>query len=90
MDEGNIFEDPVVETYPAFKKNYLAVIDEPMDFRTIENERLRRYTSVRELQNDLKLVFENCIRYNGKASPLGKIASELLDMLDEVFENAVS
>ena len=34
-----------------------------MDFRTIEEERLPYYSSIRDLQWDLILVFNNCKKY---------------------------
>ena len=45
-----------------------------MDFRTIEEERLLVYHSVAELQEDLILVFGNCINYNEQNSPLAVTA----------------
>lgn len=51
-------------THPELAKEYLSIIEEPMDFRTIEEERLLRYTSIQELQQDLMLVFNNCMAYN--------------------------
>lgn len=35
-----------------------------MDFRTIEEERLQMYRSIRELQQDLVLTFRNCMQFN--------------------------
>jgi len=35
-----------------------------MDFRTIEEERMHAYQSIRELQDDIILIFENCYKFN--------------------------
>ena len=64
VDEDDIFENPVAETYPEIADAYLEVVEEPMDFRTIEEERLPRYRTIGELQQDLMLVFNNCIAFN--------------------------
>jgi len=68
-DESDLFEIPVAEAYPDAADDYLAAIPFPMDFRTIEEERLLVYCSVEELQEDLILVFGNCINYNEQDSP---------------------
>jgi Bromodomain len=70
LDEDEIFHTPVVEAYPELQKSYLQHIATPMDFRTIEEERLWYYQSITELQLDLILVFNNCMEFNDTDSPL--------------------
>lgn len=74
MDEDKLFEIPVFESFPEIKQEYLQVVSKPMDFRTIEEERIHSYYSIRELQDDLILIFQNCIRFNGASSEYGKFA----------------
>lgn len=74
MDEMGIFQVPVLETYPQIADTYLERVEQPMDFRTIEEERLHYYKSIRELQDDLILTFENCKAYNGALSEYGLYA----------------
>lgn len=69
MDENQMFSVPVVESYPELKESYLQRILEPMDFRTIEEDRLNYYLSICDLQQDLILVFRNCMAYNDTGSP---------------------
>jgi hypothetical protein len=45
-----------------------------MDFRTIEEDRLQVYRNIAELQQDLILIFDNCIEFNGAASDYGEFA----------------
>jgi hypothetical protein len=45
-----------------------------MDFRTIEEERLQVYRNIAELQQDLILIFDNCIEFNGAATGYGEFA----------------
>lgn len=63
-----------METYPDIADSYLAVVQNPMDFRTIEEERLLRYRSITELQRDLVLVFNNCFAFNDVDSAVGQLA----------------
>lgn len=68
LDEDNLFKMPVVKAFPEVGEAYLQRIASPMDFRTIEEERIHRYRSIRELQEDLVLVFGNCMEYNGEGT----------------------
>ena len=43
---------------------YSQKIDSPMDFRTIEDERLDGYQHIAELQGDVILTFRNCCVFN--------------------------
>ena len=89
LDENNLFEHPVVETLPQLKDAYLKTIEEPMDFKTIEEERMKVYKSTSELQQDLILIFQNCIRFNGASSPYGKISRRMFKTLDDAFHNVL-
>jgi Bromodomain len=63
-----VFSSPVVEAYPEIADSYLEVVEEPMDFRTIEEERLPAYNSIRDLQDDLILTFRNCMTFNRRGT----------------------
>ncbi|KAL3793670.1 hypothetical protein HJC23_010242 [Cyclotella cryptica] len=58
-DQSGWFSTPVAEAYPAMAEEYLSIVKEPMDFRTIEEVRLSQYEHIYELQNDLILTFRN-------------------------------
>lgn len=73
VDEENLFAMPVAEALPEMADEYKKLIDEPMDFRTIE-ERLPDFRSIRELQDDLVKVFKNCIQFNGRDHIYGQFA----------------
>jgi len=77
-----------IEQNPEVKKAYLYVISNPMDFRTIEetSQRVNSYTSLAEIRQDVDLVFQNCIRFNGANSSYGRIAQKMLDSVDAAFE----
>lgn len=66
-----IFNEPVnPEKLQIF--DYFDIIKKPMDFSTIR-ERLKRhdYRRAEEFIYDVNLVFNNCIKYNGKESRAG-------------------
>jgi hypothetical protein len=74
LDEDNLFEIPVVESFPDVARDYSKVVSNPMDFRTIEEDRLLVYKNIVELQQDLILAFDNCIKFNGAQSEYSKFA----------------
>lgn len=45
-----------------------------MDFRTIEEERLPAYESIRGLQEDLILTFRNCMKFNRRGTEYWTLA----------------
>lgn len=69
FDDEDLFAEPVADQYPDIADSYMSVIAQPMDFRTIEEEQLPRYRSIQELQQDLTLVFDNCILFNQEQAP---------------------
>ena len=68
LDHLDLFSQPVCEVYPAIANEYLNVVKKPMDFRTIEEERMPHYHNIAELQEDIILTFRNCCVYNGEVS----------------------
>jgi hypothetical protein len=73
-DSEGIFAEPVAEAYPEVARDYAEAIKKPMDFRTINEERLPWYKSADELRRDLLLVFNNCIQFNGEESEFSILA----------------
>lgn len=71
--EGN-FSVPVLYNFPNLEEDYLAVVKTPMDLRTIEEERIHGYENIKQLQDDLKLMLENCCAFNGVESVWGQYA----------------
>jgi uncharacterized protein (UPF0305 family) len=59
------FYNPVIETYPAMKDVYLSRIEEPMDFRTIQELLLQKqFYHPEEFYAKLRRIFSNAIDYN--------------------------
>jgi hypothetical protein len=86
-DTFDFFAMPVTESFPEIEEEYRRKIKTPMDFRTIEEDRLPSYAEISELQNDLIQVFDNCVAYNGPQTQYGKYATTLLKKLEGVFQH---
>mmetsp|Transcript_9680 Transcript_9680/g.26367 ORF Transcript_9680/g.26367 Transcript_9680/m.26367 type:complete len:160 (+) Transcript_9680:301-780(+) len=87
LDRSDTFSAPVVETYPALATTYYKVIRDPMDFRTIREDRMDHYESIQELQQDLILVFSNCCKFNnGPATDIYEHAIKLWSEINHIFQ----
>ena len=84
---GWIFKDPV-DPVELGIPDYFDVIKHPMDLALIK-KRLENgvYKDLSSFECDTKLVFENCILYNGEDSDVGEMAKNLLNMLEKEFQS---
>eukprot|EP00536_Pseudo-nitzschia_multiseries_P002298 jgi/Psemu1/322494/estExt_fgenesh1_pg.C_300048 len=87
-DRDGLFSKPVIEAYPDIADAYLSIIETPMDLRTIEEERVNIYSSIKMLQKDLIVMFRNCWLYNGQDSEFGAIAAAQIVSLNQMFLEA--
>ena len=75
-----LFDDPLAGIFrvPAFQSPtdpYLQYIQKPMDFGTIKKKiKDNAYLNINEWKNDIDLVFDNAVSYNGDYSVIGGIA----------------
>lgn len=71
------FHEPV--NYIALNLfDYPKIVKYPMDFSTIKRKlTLNAYENELEFQEDMNLVFDNCILYNGTELDIGKIALQM-------------
>jgi len=67
---------------------YTEVVTNPMDLRTIEEERLPTYGLISELQEDLILTFKNCCVFNGEDSEYYGYSVQIWHSLNDVFKEA--
>ncbi len=84
-DDQDLFSIPVIEAHPEVAADYQALIQQPMDLRTIEEERLHVYTNIAMLQDDLILMYRNCCTFNGPGTIYFEYAKERWEELNEVF-----
>jgi WD40 repeat protein len=85
LDTMNAFSAPVLEFFPEIEEEYLSVVEEPMDLRTIEEERIHTYASIRSLQHDLILMFRNCCAFNAEGEDIWEHAASLWGQVNTVF-----
>jgi hypothetical protein len=72
LDTDRFFARPIGEALKGkILQSYLMVIKHPVDFFTIENKMdLEQYASPHEAFIDLKLVFENALKFNQEGSTI--------------------
>lgn len=85
LDVLQLFSIPVLETFPDMENDYLNVIEQPMDLRTIEEEQMYTYDSIVGLQEDLILIFRNCCTFNNDGDEYWKHSVGIWGQLNEVF-----
>ncbi|KAI3761780.1 hypothetical protein L1987_52202 [Smallanthus sonchifolius] len=68
-------------------RDYYEVIDRPMDFSTIKNQMEAKdgteYKHVRDICSDVRLIFQNAMKYNDDKSDVHAMAKTLLEKFEE-------
>jgi len=81
MDDEKIFENRVDD---SIAPGYSSFIKNPMEISTIK-KKLSQYKSLDDLNNDIVIMFENCINYNGLDNYYGMKADEYLKKWNTKF-----
>jgi hypothetical protein len=72
--------DPVLDGVP----DYFKKIRQPMDLGTVLSKlESNKYASIDEWTSDVRLVWDNAVKFNGAKSPIGIFALELASRFDE-------
>jgi hypothetical protein len=70
-----------------FSSSSLQIITKPMDFSTIEKKMEgkdgTKYSSVREICSDVRLIFTNAMKYNDEQNDFHIMAKSLLEKFEE-------
>ena len=75
--------DPVELNIP----NYLEIIKKPMDFSTVRKKlNNNSYTNLKEYCEDMDLIFNNCLLYNGINSYVGEMCLRVKNEYKNLFE----
>ena len=84
---GYYFHEPVDPSRYNID-DYFDIIQNPMDFGTIKKKlTFNVYHNVHEFINDMKLVFDNCVKYNGLENQIAKHALEIKNLFEENMKN---
>jgi len=86
---GWVFKDPV-DPVELGIPDYFDVIKHPMDLSLVK-KRLEHglYKHLSTFESDAKLVFQNCILYNGEDSDVGEMAKGLLRLFEKEYQAVV-
>lgn len=82
-----LFRKPFIthETDRATRESYTSIIQKPMDLKTVA-DRIKEYTSLEAWASDMRLIFDNAIRYNRGDQVIVGMAQFLKDMLEKRIE----
>lgn len=73
---------------PQKDDDYFEIIKKPMDLSTVKKKLLNgEYVSIKQWENEVRLIFTNSILYNGETHLLGGISLYFLKKLDKFMEN---
>ena len=82
-----IAKDFIFPVNTAMIPGYREVIARPMDLTTVSNNlHAGRFKSIEEFAADMRLIFENCMRYNMDGSLLHRAANDLWHKLKKIHE----
>ncbi len=69
--------------------DYPKVIEKPMDLATVkQNLNLKRYRTIHNCADDIRLIWSNCKKYNGEGSVYYSLADSLSKIFEEYFDVA--
>lgn len=68
--------------------DYTNIVETPIDLTTIKTKvRHNKYTLYKDFLDDLELMKENCVKYNGAEHSLTKVAQKMVEMAVDEWEN---
>ncbi|CAD8058930.1 unnamed protein product [Paramecium primaurelia] len=74
---AQLFHNPVDQKKYGIN-DYYDIVKKPMDFGTIKQKlNTNHYKNCKEFYNDIILVFDNCVLYNGSENDIGQIGLAL-------------
>lgn len=82
------FRRPVECLYPHIINEYLSVVSKPMDLGTILLNCHRKIMTFETFKEDLKLVFENAIKFNSETPQMEAISTHLDAFAGGLYEEA--
>ena len=85
MKSSKIFHEPV-DAEKLGAADYHDVVKNPVDFGTIK-QRLNTnyYHLAQEFIDDMLLVFDNCLLYNGENSSIGRVCNKVRNEFKRLY-----
>ncbi|RGP76100.1 hypothetical protein FLONG3_5491 [Fusarium longipes] len=84
---GGHFKDSVPKLWPGLAESYLAKIEKPMDLSEIDRTlRDAIYTTIGDFQNDLVLMYDNTLTFNGT---LHEVTTSAFNAIRDIWENII-
>lgn len=76
--------DPVALAIP----DYFKVIKKPMDLQTAERKlKNGEYENAKEFEQDIRLIFQNCYKFNPADNPVAKMGKEYEDVFSDFWSD---
>lgn len=67
--------------------DYRTIVETPMDLTTIKTKiRHNKYTTYSEFLDDVKLIRDNCVKYNGPEHSLTKVSDNFVRLAEETLQ----
>ena len=86
MSSSKIFHEPV-DAEKLGVSDYYEVVKNPVDFGTIKQRlNTNHYHMAQEFIDDMLLVFDNCLLYNGDSSSIGRTCKKVRDEFKRLYE----
>ena len=71
--------DPIAQNIPTYHK----IIKNPMDLGTVRSKLTQgQYENAKEFETDIRLIFQNCYKFNGTAHAVSQMAKQLEGIFD--------
>ena len=85
VKDAELFHKPV-DPIELNVPNYYEIIKKPMDFSTVKKKLNNySYTNLKEFNDDMTLIFNNCFLYNGINSYVGEICRKVKNEYNKLF-----
>lgn len=86
MKSSKIFHEPV-DAEKLGAADYHDVVKNPIDFGTIKQRlNTNHYHLAQEFIDDILLVFDNCLLYNGENSSIGRTCNKVRNEFKRLYE----
>lgn len=70
----------------SYATQYYQLIEEPVDMSTIRHRlELNRYKTLIDWHREMRLIWQNCIKFNGALSPIGVLSEHFYELFEKRY-----